>query len=71
MNSSPDDFRLDAVDFIKVDEGSEYPVCGPKETMRFRPVVIFECNGHDVRTYGKSHNCVEYMQSLGAHVLKN
>ncbi len=69
-----DDYKLAEVDFIKVDvEGSEYGVlCGAKETMlRSRPVVIFERKGHDVRTFGETRSCVEYMQSLGAHVLED
>jgi FkbM family methyltransferase len=73
MTARLDDYRLDEVDLIKVDvEGWEFQVLrGAEETMlRSRPVVIFEQKGYEKELYGFSHDCVGYMQSLGARVLE-
>jgi FkbM family methyltransferase len=68
-----DTYRLEEVDLVKIDvEGWEYQVlCGASETMlRCKPVVIFEQKGLDKALHGVSRDCIEYMQTLGAHVLE-
>lgn len=68
-----DDFRLEGVDFIKIDvEGFELPVLqGAEATLRAnQPVVIVEEKLHGVRHFNQQpYAAVKFLESLGAVVL--